>query len=296
MTQIRLHKYLAQCGVVSRRKAEDLMRAGLVRVNDRPALKPGLQIDPDTDRVTVRGRTVRPQPGVYLALHKPRGTMTTAHDERGRKTVLDLVPGVSARIYPAGRLDRDTEGLLVLTNDGALTHYLTHPGCGVTKVYRATVEGFVTDEALATLREGVRLAGRKVVPRRARIVHRNPARSRLEIEVAEGLNREVRRMLAAVGHEARRLVRTRVGPLALKGIPRGRARRLTRAELRALAEGMAEHGLSLGGPAPARADRGGESRRGRSTRGARNPRSGPQKHGPRGRAKQSKRRPPRRRT
>ncbi|MFH0910447.1 MAG: pseudouridine synthase [Planctomycetota bacterium] len=254
--RMRLHKFLGRCGVASRRKAEALMRAGLVAVNGRPALEPGLQIDPDEDRVTVDGKAVRAERKVYVVLHKPRGYVTTAADERGRKTALDLVEGVQERLYPVGRLDRESEGLLVLTNDGDLALYLTHPRSRVTKTYRVTVEGFVSDETLAALRAGVRVGGRKVVPRRLALLHRGQSRSTLEIEIGEGLNREVRRLFAAAGHEARKLVRTRVGPLSLEGLPRGRARFLTPQELAALRAGMGEHDASRGKDLPpAKADR-----------------------------------------
>ena len=240
---MRLHKFLAHCGIASRRKAETLIAEGHVSVNDEIVTEMGVQVDPDTDAVAVDGQPVRPEAPVYIVLHKPRGYVTTVSDERDRKTVLDLVEGVPERVYPVGRLDRDSEGLLVLTNDGALAQFLTHPGCEVTKTYRVTVDGYIDDETLGRLRAGERVGGRKVLPRRVRGLHRNPRLSRVEIEIGEGLNREVRRLFAAVGHEARKLIRVRIGPLDLTGVPRGRARFLTAEELRKLRAGMAEAGF-----------------------------------------------------
>lgn len=234
----RLHKYLAHCGIASRRKAEVLMTEGRVSVNGKIVTEPGTQIDPATDKIKVDGKPVHPEEKLSLVLHKPRGYVTTASDERGRKTVLDLITGINQRIYPVGRLDRDSEGLLVLSNDGELALYLTHPSCEVAKTYRATIEGFIPDETLETVRTGVRIGARKVIPRRVTVLSRNQRLSRVEIEVGEGLNREVRRIFAAVGHEVRKLVRTRIGPLTLEGLPRGRARFLTKKELTALKRGM----------------------------------------------------------
>jgi pseudouridine synthase len=303
----RLHKYLAHCGVASRRKAEDLIAAGHVSVNGEIVTEMGVQVEPGADRVEVDGRPVRPETGVHLVLHKPRGFVSTASDERDRKTVLDLVEGIDERVYPVGRLDRDSEGLLVLTNDGNLAQYLTHPSCEVTKTYRVTVDGYVENETMETIRAGVRIGGRKVVPRRAAILHRNPRLSRIEIEIGEGLNREVRRIFAAVGHEARKLIRTRIGPLTLKGLPRGRARHLTPDELRDLQKGMAAAGLAEAPPAASRSPRpgrtgkkprgrsGGPKRTGRAPGGSkraggkgRSKSGGPKRSGPRtGGAKKS---------
>ncbi|MBN1256142.1 MAG: rRNA pseudouridine synthase [Planctomycetes bacterium] len=239
----RLHKFLAHCGIASRRKAEVMMAEGRVSVNGRIVSEPGTQIDPERDKIAVDGKPVRQERKLYLVLHKPRGYVTTSSDERGRKTVLDLIEGISERIYPVGRLDRDSEGLLVLSNDGDLALYLTHPSCEVAKTYRATIEGFIPDETLDLIRQGVRVGARKVIPRRITVLTRNQRLSRVEIEVGEGLNREVRRIFAAVGQEVRKLVRTRIGPLTLEGLPRGRARFLTKKELTALQAGMEKTSL-----------------------------------------------------
>ncbi|MHC4871168.1 MAG: pseudouridine synthase [Planctomycetota bacterium] len=236
--QTRLHKFLANSGVASRRKAEQMMLDGLVVVNGKLATEPGTKINPEKDVIKVNGKIIRGERKVYVLLNKPRGFVTTTDDDKGRKTVMDLIEGVKERIYPVGRLDRDSEGLLVLTNDGELARYLTHPSCNVTKVYRVSVDGFITDETAGKIRTGVRVGGRKVVPEKLLILARNKRQSRLEIQIGEGLNREVRRIFAAAGHEARKLKRIFIGPLSLKGISKGRARFMTGKELKALRKAM----------------------------------------------------------
>lgn len=230
----RLHKFLANSGVTSRRKAEEMMRDGLVTVNGKLATEPGTKINPDKDVIKVNGKLIKGQKKIYILLNKPRGFVTTMDDDLGRKTVMDLIQGVNERIYPVGRLDRDSEGLLVLTNDGDLTRFLTHPSCEVNKVYRVTVEGYVSDETLAKIRAGVRVGGTKIVPKRLQLIGRNNRQSMLEIEIGEGLNREVRRVFAAAGHEAKKLKRIFIGPISLKGISKGRARFMAAKELNQL--------------------------------------------------------------
>ncbi len=230
--EVRLHKYLANCGLTSRRKAEEMMLDGLVYVNGELAIEPGIKITPGKDVVKVNGKIIRGEKKIYVLLNKPRGFVTTTDDDLGRKTVMDLIEGITERIYPVGRLDRDSEGLLVLTNDGDMAKYLTHPSCEVTKVYRVTVDGFLTDETIANIREGVRIGGRKVIPGKLSILARNTKQSRVEIQISEGLNREVRRIFATVGHEARKLKRIFIGPLSLKGISKGRARLMNAKELK----------------------------------------------------------------
>lgn len=240
---MRLHKYIAHCGIASRRKAEALIMEGKVEVNGKIITELGVQVDPASDKIKVEGKHLHQERMVYLALHKPRGYVTTSSDDLDRKTVLDLIEGVKERIYPVGRLDRDSEGLLILTNDGEMANYLTHPRCGVEKVYRVTVDGNVTDETLARIREGARIGGRLIIPRRLKLLHRNAASSRIEIEIGEGLNREVRRIFASMDHEARKLIRIEVGPISLEGLPRGMARKLTARELTQLKQGMVKAGF-----------------------------------------------------
>lgn len=244
--QERLHKFMAHCGVASRRKAEALILDGRVKLNGRVVDQLGVKVDPAVDRVTVDGKALHAEGKVYLLLHKPRGVTSTADDERGRKTVLDLVGReIGQRVYPVGRLDRDSEGLLVLTNDGQMAFYLTHPSCEVRKLYQVVVEGFFDDEALGRLLEkGVRLGPVLVKPVMAKIVKRGKTNSTLQVVVGEGVNREVRRVFAALGHEVKKLTRLQVGPLSLRGIGKGYYRAMTAQELHLIRQGMREAGVA----------------------------------------------------
>jgi 23S rRNA pseudouridine2605 synthase len=229
----RLQKVLAQAGLGSRRACEALIEAGRVEVNGEVATL-GRRVDPEHDRVTVDGVTIPVRPGlVYYLLNKPPKVVTTAHDPEGRPTVLDLVPA-EPRVFPVGRLDWDTEGVLLLTNDGALAHGLTHPSHGVPKTYLAEVSGAPGRTALRRLREGVDLDDGRTAPAKARVAQATPAGAALEIVIHEGRNRQVRRMCEAVGHPVRRLVRTRFGPLHDQRLAPGQWRPLTQAEIRAL--------------------------------------------------------------
>lgn len=233
----RLQKVLAARGWPSRRAAEALIAQGRVTVDGRVA-RAGERADPGRQLIAVDGRPVAaaPAPRRTLMLHKPRGVVVTRRDERGRRTVYDLLPGAPPGLRYAGRLDRDSEGLLLLTSDGRLAFRLAHPRYGVEKVYEATVEGEPGGAALAALRGGILLGDGETAPARARLLGRprGPAgarRSRVRLVLHEGRKRQVRRMLEAVGHPVRRLVRTRVGPLELGALPPGAARPLTGAEL-----------------------------------------------------------------
>jgi 23S rRNA pseudouridine2605 synthase len=226
---MRLAKHLAHAGVASRRGAEEVVRAGRVTVGGEVVRDPARAVGPGDDvRVDGRPATVAETSLVYV-LHKPAGVVSTARDTHGRRTVVDLVraPG-GTRLYPVGRLDADSTGLLLLTNDGELANHLTHPRHEVPKTYRATVRGGpVSDEALVRLREGVELDDGPTLPARVRRVR--PAV--LELELREGRKRQVRRMLDAVGHPVRELQRVRFGPLALGDLPPGGVRRLSDAEV-----------------------------------------------------------------
>ncbi len=236
----RLHKFLAHCGIASRRKAEEIILEGRVAINGEVVDELGVKIDPEKDYVTVDEKTVHQERKVYLLMHKPKGYTTTAEDEYGRKTVLDLVPPeIAERVYPAGRLDRDSEGLIVLTNDGDLSYYLTHPSQGVRKVYEVTVIGRVEDSSVEDLlKNGVRIGPVLVKPSFCKISRRSKERTTLKIGVSEGVNREVRRLFAILGHEVKRLVRLEVGPFTLKGISKGKCRKLTKLELEHVFEMM----------------------------------------------------------
>lgn len=225
----RLQKVLARAGIGSRRTCEELIDAGRVTVNGRP-VRLGARVDVAEDEVAVDGVPVGVAPGlVHYLLNKPAGVVTTAEDTHGRPTVVDLVP-TEPRVHPVGRLDLETEGLLLLTNDGTLTHRLTHPSFGVEKEYLAEVEGSPGRGALRRLREGVDLDDGPTAPAAASLL----GPSTLRITIHEGRNRQVRRMCEAVGHPVRRLVRTRIGPLRDPQLRPGEWRALTTDEVRSL--------------------------------------------------------------
>jgi 23S rRNA pseudouridine2605 synthase len=228
----RLQKVLAHAGLASRRAAETLITEGRVTVNGRVVTKLGTQVDPERDAIRVDGARVRsrPQEPLYLALHKPRGVVTTLSDPEGRPTVRDYLHGVKARVYPVGRLDYASEGLLLLTNDGALARDLMHPSRGVPKTYLAKVRGVPGPDALERLAAGIRLEGRRTLPARARVVEGGP-NAWVEITVVEGRKHQVRNMLEAVGHPVQRLRRIRYGGVELGDLRPGRLRALHPAEV-----------------------------------------------------------------
>jgi 23S rRNA pseudouridine2605 synthase len=224
---MRLNAYLARTGVASRRQADELIKAGRVTVNGRPG---ELNTFVDArDRVEVDGRPVAKQRLAYLLLHKPAGVVTTARDPEGRPTVVELVPG-EPRVVPVGRLDADTTGALLLTNDGELAHRLAHPRYEVEKVYVVDVEGKPSDEALDALQAGVELDDGRTAPARAR----STGPSRIELTLLEGRKRQVKRMCEAVGHPVRRLHRSVYAGLTLEGVEPGGWRELTHAEVERL--------------------------------------------------------------
>ena len=233
----RLQKVLARVGIGSRRVCEDLIAEGRVLVDGEIAVL-GRRVDPETALIEVDGAPVGVRPDlVHYVLNKPAGVVTTADDPQGRPTVVGLVPN-EPRVFPVGRLDVDTEGLLLLTNDGELAHRLTHPSYGVEKEYVAEVEGLPTRAVLRRLREGVELDDGPTAPARATLV--DPSVVRLTIH--EGRNRQVRRMCEAVGHSVVRLIRTRIGPLADRSLAPGAWRELTGDEVRSLQRAVAEPG------------------------------------------------------
>jgi pseudouridine synthase len=216
--------------VGSRRRCEEVIAAGRVAVDGRVVTELGTKADPSRQRITVDGRPVRAEPLAYYVLNKPRGTVSTTAEDARRTRVTDLVPP-RPRVFPVGRLDVESEGLVLLTNDGELTHRMTHPRWGLKRVYRVEVRGDASEKALAKLRKGVHLAEGRTLPPEVKVLRRGEGAATLEVAIREGLNREVRRMLAAVGLKARRLVRTRLGPVALAGLPSGSWRELGAAEL-----------------------------------------------------------------
>jgi 23S rRNA pseudouridine2605 synthase len=221
---VRLNAFLARSGVASRRGADELIRAGRVRVNGTPGELS--TVVGSRDLVEVDGRRVEPQALAYVLLHKPAGVVTTARDPQGRPTVVDLVTH-AARVVPVGRLDADTTGALLLTNDGPLAHRLAHPRYGVPKLYEAEVEGSPGDDALRALREGVELEDGRTAPADARILRPGV----VELTLHEGRKRQVKRMLEAVGHPVRRLHRSRYADLGVDGLAPGEWREVTRDEV-----------------------------------------------------------------
>jgi 23S rRNA pseudouridine2605 synthase len=233
-TSMRLQKFLATAGVASRRASEKIVADGRVALNGERVTDPARDVT-DSDRVTVDGRVITAPAGdrVVYAVHKPAGVVSTAHDPQGRPTVVEIVR-TALRLYPVGRLDAESTGLILLTNDGALAHRLTHPRFEVDKTYRATLAGPpITDAQIRTLRDGVMLEDGLAAPARVRRVGAR-SHNAIEITIHEGRNRQVRRMCEAVGHRVRTLCRVSFGPLALGELPVGVARRLSAAEVESL--------------------------------------------------------------
>ena len=229
---IRLQKVLAAAGIGSRRVCEDLIADGRVTVDGAPVTEQGLRVDPDTAVITVDGLRINVRADlVYLALNKPRGVLSAMSDSRGRRTVADLLADRPERVFHVGRLDADSEGLLLLTNDGELAHKLTHPAFGVLKTYLATVPGPVPRAVSARLRQGVTLEDGPVTVDGFRVVQAEGERAIVEVVLHEGRKHIVRRLLAEVGHPVQRLVRTQIGPVRLGNLRAGHHRELTRTEL-----------------------------------------------------------------
>lgn len=229
--KIRLQKHLSACGIASRRKAEELIEAGKVRVNGRIATL-GDKVDPKRDKVTVRGKNVvAVTQKVYIMLHKPRGYVTTMSDEFDRKNVADLVKDVGVKVFPVGRLDRDSEGLLIMTNDGELANTITHPSSHVNKTYRVTVGGAVDDDRIKRLCEGVVIDGKKTMPCDVFVIERREDRTVLNFIIQEGRNRQIRKMCDTVGLEVLRLKRIEIAGVKLGGLKPGSWRELNEREL-----------------------------------------------------------------
>ncbi len=232
--KVRLQKHLAECGIASRRKAEELIAMGKVKVNGHIA-EIGQKVDPKRDKITVRGKNVVANTTkMYIMLHKPRGFVTTANDEKGRKCVAELVKDAPVRLFPVGRLDMNSEGLLIMTNDGEFANRLTHPSYHVNKTYRVTVKGEVEEEKLLELKEGIVLDGRKTLPCDCFVAERKTDRTVLIFVIQEGRNRQIRRMCEEVKLEVLRLKRTEIAGVKLGMLPRGSWRPLNEKEMRRL--------------------------------------------------------------
>ena len=234
----RLQKVLARAGIASRRKCEEMIAAGRVRVNGQTVCEPGTQIDAESDGVEVDGQPIAiSTPRVYWLVNKPVGYLSAVSDPRGRPTVLDLV-GSQERLYPVGRLDLDSEGLILLTNDGELAQRLTHPSFEHEKEYHVWVDGLPTQRSLQRLREGIELEDGFTWPAQVHVLREEEGGTWLRFVIHEGRKRQLRRMCEAVGHTVRRLIRVRMGPLSLGDLPAGESRALTQAELGALKEAV----------------------------------------------------------
>jgi pseudouridine synthase len=265
---LRLQKILSQAGVASRRGAEQLIAEGRVSVNGVTVREMGVKAEPARDDIRVDGRRIKGAERLrYILLYKPPGYVTTRSDPQRRRTVLDLLHGVREYVYPVGRLDYDTEGLLLLTNDGELAARLTHPRHEIERTYEARVAGMPDVDALERLRRGIPLDGRRTLP--ADVALLNPGKGRdgvLLLTIREGRNRQVRRMLEAVGHPVQKLKRTRIGPIADRRLKPGEWRDLTEDEVRTLVDRASRPASAASPPRPRPAPRAAAPRRGASAR------------------------------
>lgn len=228
MKKERLQKVMAHAGVASRRVCEQMIINGKVMVNGKLITKLGTKVDPQNDVIKVNGKIVRrKEEKVYYILNKPRGYLSSVSDDRGRKTVIDLMGSVTERIYPVGRLDYDSEGLLILTNDGYLANKIMHPRYQIRKLYLVEVNGFFHQNALEKMRSGVRLEDGITSEAYVEVLQSAPTKSLIKIGIHEGRNRQIKRMCQALGFNVKRLVRTQIGPIKLGSLPKGSYRHLT---------------------------------------------------------------------
>jgi 23S rRNA pseudouridine2605 synthase len=245
----RLQKVLAEAGIASRRKCEEIITAGRVHVNGEIVTTLGVKVDKELDEIQVDGRYINKQKKIYLLLNKPKGVITSSADPEGRKVVTDFLHGIKERVYPVGRLDYDTEGLLLLTNDGEFAHILTHPRHHVPKTYKATVKGVPHGAILEKLRNGIQLEDGMTSPADVEYADVNPEKNEtvVQITIYEGRNRQVRRMFEAVSFPVVRLTRIKFGPIFLFGVPRGKFRHLTPSEVEELKEAAVQtHNIQKG--------------------------------------------------
>ncbi|HOA54980.1 MAG: pseudouridine synthase [Acetivibrionales bacterium] len=230
-TVIRLQKYLADAGVSSRRKCEELISQGRVQVNGRIVTEPGTKVE-GTEEIRVDGKKVEPaKRKIYILLNKPVGYISSVRDQFSRKTVIDLVSGIKERIYPVGRLDYDTSGLIILTNDGEFANMLMHPRHEAEKVYRAEVEGMLGADDINRLEKGIDIGGYVTAPASVRVIDKTKKRSVVEISIHEGKNRQVRRMFESIGHPVLKLKRTAIGGITVGTLEEGKWRYLTKTEV-----------------------------------------------------------------
>ena len=231
---MRINKFMAECGVASRRACDEMILEGRVKVNGKKIDTPGLEINEFNDAVTLDGRRITlVSKKYYIMLHKPKGYVTTVKDDKGRKTVMELIK-IRSRLYPVGRLDYDTEGLLLLTNDGQLAYALTHPSHEVPKTYIAKIKGKISDTEVRQLRKGVEIDGNMTLPAVVKIIETDDEFSRVEVTIKEGRNHQIKKMFEVVGKEVVFLKRTAIGPLKLGGLGRGEYKNLTSKEIEIL--------------------------------------------------------------
>jgi len=228
---MRLQRFLALAGVASRRHSEELMAAGRVSVNGKITKKLGATVDPERDMVEVDGELIEPEKKLYILLNKPGGFLSSVTDSHGRPTVSELTAGLPARLYPVGRLDMDTEGVLLMTNDGDLCHRLTHPKFGVEKTYRAEVAGKPSRRAIERLCKGIKIEGNRTSPAKVRLLKAKKDHSTLEITIHEGRKRQIKKMCETTGHPVTKLVRVEFGGIRLGGLKPGQYRVLTNSEV-----------------------------------------------------------------
>ncbi len=231
---VRLQKFLADAGVASRRASEEIIRAGRVAVNGQKVTELGVKVDPVHDQVLVDGKPVRVRRKIYIALHKPKGLVCSRHDELGRPTIYDVLPKEWGHLHSVGRLDFNSEGLIFLTNDGEFSLHLTHPRYGIRKIYVATVEGRVEHEVLSRFTNGLWFEGEKFKAEKARLLSASNAQSVVELELAEGKYREVRRLFESQGRTVKRLQRVQIGKIKLGELRPGKWRTLTEPEIKSL--------------------------------------------------------------
>jgi len=231
---VRLQKFLAEAGIASRRASEQIIQEGRVTVNGQVTRQLGTKIQPEKDKIAVDGQSIKPKRKVYVALHKPSGYVCTRKDPEGRKTLANLIPIEWTGLYSVGRLDRESEGLIFLTNDGDFALKLTHPRYGARKTYYATIEGRVEPVMLQKFKDGVVDAGDLLKAQKTRLVSANNTRSVVEVILGEGKNREIRRLFEAVGLTVLRLKRVQIGPIKLGELPAGKWRTLTEPEIKSL--------------------------------------------------------------
>ncbi len=229
---MRINKYLASCGIASRRKCEELILSGKIEVNNKVITDLSTQIDENNDEVKYNGNIVKPETEfVYYVLHKPKGYVTSSKDDRGRKTVMDLLEDNSFRVFPVGRLDYDSEGLVLLTNDGELANKLTHPSYEIEKTYIVKINGLIKESELAVLRNGVKLDGVKTKKAKLKLINFEDGISKIQVKIMEGRNRQIRRMFSEIGKEVIFLKRIAIGELSLGGLSRGKIRKLNNFEV-----------------------------------------------------------------